>query len=78
MYFMVKLTGPAGGLDDERKRKKQSQEGLPSWSSSEDTMLPLQGYGFNPWLGNYDPECHATQLPKKGGEKRVESRKSPL
>ena len=49
---MVKLTGPVGGLDDERKRKKQSQEGLPSWSSSEDTMLPLQGYGFNPWLGN--------------------------
>jgi len=34
MYFKVKLIGPAGGLDDERKRKKESQEGRFSWASS--------------------------------------------
>ena len=31
-------------------------------------MLPLQGAGFDPWLGNWDPTCHAV-WPKKQKQK---------
>ena len=52
MYFKVKLIGPAGGLDDERKRKKRVKRDVPRGPVVKTPCFQCRGYGFNPWLGN--------------------------
>ena len=68
-YYMMMWWGPLSpGWE---VPSSEDTERLPWQTSGQDSVFPLQGHGFNPWLGNKDLACCMALLkrPKKQRKK---------
>ena len=65
-WDLGKSASAAASLTSEETRdSKASIQWLLWWSSGYDSMLPLQGWGFNPWSGNWDSNAKQYSHKKK-------------